>query len=148
MAEEKSRHGCLLAWLILIIILNSTSALFYLLYILGRRIIIDQISQVPLTQSQILQIQSVLNIPIWVISLLVGLSIFGVVCAIALLLWRKWGFWGYLGTTVASLTISLIFFSGGIGTITYSVISGIAGVLILFGVLHIGKENKGWTQLK
>ena len=28
-----------------------------------------------------------------------------------------------------------------------SALAGIAGIAVLFGVLQIGKENKGWTQL-
>ena len=143
MAEAKNRHGCLVAWLILIIIVNSVTALSYLIYIFGRGMIIQMF------QSQMLQIQMLLGIPIGVFLVLIALSIFNVVCAIALLLWKKWGFWGYCATSVATLVLNLIFVSRGTAPILYSILSGLLGVLILFGVLHIGnKENKGWPQLR
>ena len=153
MAEAKNRHGCLVAWLILIIIVNSVTALSYLIYIFGRGMIIQmfqsQTFQSQMLQSQMLQIQMLLGIPIGVFLVLIALSIFNVVCAIALLLWKKWGFWGYCATSVATLVLNLIFVSRGTAPILYSILSGLLGVLILFGVLHIGnKENKGWPQLR
>jgi hypothetical protein len=35
-----------------------------------------------------------------------------------------------------------------IGLDIISAILGLVGVAVLFGALHIGKENKGWTQLE
>jgi len=151
--EAKNRHGCLMTWLVLIIIANSATALSYLIYLLGRRMISQTLqslilqSQMP--QSQILQIQMLLNIPVWVFPVLIVFSIFNVVCAIALLRWNKWGFWGVCTSSVAMLVVNLLFFSRGIGSVLFSVLTGLLGVLVLFGVLHIGnKENKGWPQLK
>jgi hypothetical protein len=73
---------------------------------------------------------------------LIILSLFNLVCAIQLLRWKKWGFWGYCVSTVVAVAISL---SLGLGI--SSLIGGILGIAILFGVLHIGRENKGWPQL-
>ncbi|MCJ7727835.1 MAG: hypothetical protein MUO96_04230 [Actinobacteria bacterium] len=153
MAEAKNRHGCLMAWLVLIIIVNSLTTLSYLIYTFGRgmitQVLQSQTFQSQMPQSQMLQIQMLLDIPVWVFSLLIALSIFNVVCAIALLLWKKWGFWGYCATSVTALVINLLFVSRGIGPVLVSVLTGLLGVLVLFGVLHIGdKENKGWPQLK
>jgi len=153
MAEAKNRHGCLVAWLIFIMIVNSVTALSYLIYIFGRGMIIQmfqsQTFQSQMLESQMLQLQMLLSIPIWVFPVLIALSIFNVVCAIVLLLRKKWGFWGYCATSVTALALNLLFVSRGIGPIIYSILFGLLGVLILFGVLHIGnKENKGWPQLK
>ena len=131
--EVKSRHGCLMAWLILIIIMNSAVALMYLINPLRRGMI-----------SQILP-----NVPVWVSIVSIVISIFIVVCAIALLLWKKWGFWGICATSVVSLIVNLSVGSSGIGQVLFSVFNCLLGVVLLFGVLHIGKkENKGWPQLK
>ena len=149
MAEAKNRHGCLMTWLVLIIIVNSVGALGYLMYLLLGRVMISQMLQIQMPQSQMLQIQMLLNIPAWVFPVSIVFSIFNVVCAIALLLWKKWGFWGFCATSVAALVVNLLFFSRGIGPVLFSVLTGFLGVLVLFGVLHIGKkENKGWPQLK
>lgn len=148
MAEAKNRHGCLMTWLVLIIIVNSLTTLSYLIYTFGRGMI-SQVLQGQMLSSQMLQIQMLLDIPVWVFSLLIALSIFNIVCAIALLLWKKWGFWGFCATSVAMLVVNLSFVSRGIGPVLVSVLTGLLGVLVLFGVLHIGdKENKGWPQLK
>jgi len=75
---------------------------------------------------------------------------------------KKWGFWGYCASSIAGLAINLLINTGGavqipggtsqalVGSISIiiSVAAVILGILILFGVLHIGKENKGWRQLK
>jgi hypothetical protein len=63
-------------------------------------------------------------------------------------MWKKWGFWGFCATSVLALAINLIYFRSGTVTIIISIISSLLAVLILFGVLHIGRENKGWPQLK
>ncbi|MFZ3387246.1 MAG: hypothetical protein WA120_08785 [Candidatus Hydromicrobium sp.] len=153
MAEAKNRHGCLMTWLVLIIIVNSLGVLGYLMSLLGRgmitQVLQSQTFQSQMPQSQMLQIQMLLNIPAWVFPVSIVFSIFNVLCAIALLRWKKWGFWGFCATSVAMLVVNLLFFSRGIGPVLVSVLTGLLGVLVLFGVLHIGnKENKGWPQLK
>lgn len=84
MAEAKNRHGCLTAWLVLIIIVNSLGVLGYLMSLLGRgmisQILQSQMYQSQMSQSQILQIQMLLNIPIWVFLVSIVFSIFNV-CA-------------------------------------------------------------------
>ena len=153
MAEAKIRHGCLTAWLVLIIIVNSVGALGYLMYLLGRDIIYQmlqsQMYQSQMSQSQLLQIQTLLNIPVWVFLVSIVFSIFNLVCAIALFLWKKWGFWGFCASSVVALVLNLSVSSSGIGQVISSTLISLVLVLVLFGVLHIGsKENKGWTQLK
>ncbi len=152
MAEEKKRHGCLTTWLVLMIIVSSLTALSYLMYLLGRGMIVQvlqsQAFQSQMPPSQMLQIQMLMNTPIWIFIMSIVFSIFNIVCAIALFLWKKWGFWGYCATSIAMLVVNLLFFSRGIGPVLLSVFAGLLGALVLFGVLHIGKENKGWLQLK
>jgi hypothetical protein len=152
MAETKKRHGCLTAWLILLIIMNSITVLIYLMYFFGSGIFIQVLQnqglQSQLPESQMLQIQMLLNTPIWVFIVLIALALFNVVCAIVLFMWKKWGFWGYCATSVSALAINLVYFSSGTLTVIINITGGLLAVLILFGVLHIGRENKGWPQLK
>ena len=151
--EAKNRHGCLATWLVFIIIVNSLGVLGYLMSLLGRDMIYQmlqsQMYQSQMSQSQILQIQTLLNIPVWVFLVSIVFSIFSVVCAIALFLWKKWGFWGFCASSVAALVLNLSVVTSGIGQVIYSSLFSLVLVLVLFGVLHIGKkENKGWPQLK
>jgi hypothetical protein len=124
MADAKSRHGCLTAWLVLIIVASSASALFYLL---GGELIRRTLP----------------NAPEWAFGVLIVFSFFNLVCAVALFKWKKWGFWGFCVSSVVALVVNL-----SIGLSIAKGAGGLIGVLLLYGVLHIGKENKGWPQLE
>ena len=123
MTEAKNRHGCLTAWLVLMIIANSATALAYLV---GR----DEIQK------------TLPNAPGWAFPVLIIFALFNLVCAIALFKWQKWGFWGFCVSAVVALFVN---FSIGLGV--GSSLGGLVGVALLYGVLQIGKDNKGWPQL-
>jgi ABC-type proline/glycine betaine transport system permease subunit len=152
MEETKNRHGCLTAWLVLLIITNSITALSNLLNILRGDMFVQLLQnpaytgQIP--AEQLSQIQMLLNTPLWVFYVSIALATFNVVCAVALFMWKKWGFWGFCVSSILAVIINLMYFSKNVTTIIISIISGLLAVLILFGVLHIGKKNKGWPQLK
>ncbi len=119
----KQRHGCLTAWLILSIISNAFTALLYLINLAGSG--------------------NLGNIPVWALILLIILSAFNVICAILLFKWKKMGFWGFCISSVLVMIVNL-----ALGLQVYLVLLGIVGVAVLYGVLQIGKENKGWPQLE
>jgi len=121
--QEKERHGCLTAYLVLAIIANSATALIYLFGAAALK-------------------RSAPNMPDWAFPVLIVLVLFNLACAIALLHWKKWGFWGLVGSAVVTLGVNLT-----IGVGLSSAIVGLLGVLLLYGVLHLGKDNKGWPQL-
>ncbi len=128
MAEAKSRHGCLTAWLVLMIAANSASAVSSaLMYLFG---------------SEAMR-QTLPDPPWWTLPVLAVFSLLNLVCAISLFRWKKWGFWGVCVTGVVTLIVNL---SVGLGIL--QALTGLGGVLLLYGVLQIGKENKGWSQLE
>jgi hypothetical protein len=79
----------------------------------------------------------------WVLPVLVVLALFNLVCAIALFRWKEWGFWGCCVSTIVGFLVNL---AAGLGV--FQSILGLAGMSILYGVLHIGTENEGWIQLE
>ena len=82
------------------------------------------------------------DIPQWSFPVLIVGAILNLVFAIALLRWKEWGFWGFVATSVVIFLVNLsLGFSFGRALV------GLLGVAILYGVLHIGKERKGWSQL-
>lgn len=114
MSEQKQRHGCLTALLVVMIVASSAVALYYIfeglaVFVIGAILIIG--------------------------------AIFNVVCVIALLKWKKWGFWGVVASSIVALCLNLYI---GLGPESFL---GLIGIAVLYGVLHIGKENKGWPQL-
>jgi hypothetical protein len=121
--QTKQRHGCLTAYLVLAIIANSATAL---LYLFGAGAIK----------------RGTPDMPDWSFPVLIVLVLFNLACAIALLRWKKWGFWGLVASAAITLGVNLT-----IGLGLSSAIVGFLGVILLYGVLHIGKENKGWPQL-
>lgn len=124
MTDAKNRHGCLTAWLVLMLLGNSVTAVSYLQA--GGNIR-----------------QTLPNMPEWAIPVLIVASLFNVVCTIALFQWKKWGFWGFCATSIVALVVNL-----SIGLGIASALAGLLGVLLLYGVLQIGNENKGWVQLE
>ncbi len=120
---EKQRHGCLTAWLVLIIVVNVIAALVYLVD--GGAIVRD----FP-------------DFPLWALPVLILACVANIVFAVALFRWRKWGFSGFVATTVVAFVVNL-----ALGLPPLQLITGLLSVALLYGVLQIGGEKKGWTQL-
>ena len=80
--------------------------------------------------------------PDWALPVLIMVSMINLICAVALFRWKRWGLWGFVGSAVIVFFLNLAM-GPGLG----SALAGLLGIAILFGVLHIGKERKGWAQL-
>lgn len=122
----KQRHGCVTTWLILMIVINSLTAITYLFA--G-----ETISQ---------------NLPggisNTILMLLALMGICNVIFSIMLLKWKIFGFWGFLVTSIAALTINL---SNGIGV--GQSLFGLLGIFILYGVFQIKKKGiTAWSNLE
>jgi hypothetical protein len=74
-------------------------------------------------------------------AIFVVLLIFNIICLIALFKWKKWGFWGVVVGIIIGVCLNLYL---GLGPVSFS---GLIALAVLYGVLQIGKENKGWPQL-
>jgi len=121
---EKQRHGCLAAWLIAMVVM-STFAVF--VYFLAGGFLLEMLPEASA----------------WSIYALAALALFNLGFAFALWNWKKWGFWGYCATSAAAFVINLV-----IGTGIGPSLMGLFGLVILYGVLQIGRDNKGWPQLE
>jgi hypothetical protein len=130
MASTRQRHGCLTAWLIFLIVGNSLSILSNLAFSVS-----PQISSTLAAQG--------IDMPGWTWLLLAVLGIFNVVCAIGLLKWKKWGFYGFVASSVAAFIINL-----SVGVNIATSLFGFIGIAILYGVLNMGGENKAWPRLE
>ena len=120
-SNDKQRHGCLTAWLIYMIIGNSISTLIWL--------IDPGIFQLDASEGTFV--------------LLAFLGALNVMCAIALLQWKRWGFYGFCGTSIISCFINV---SLGFGIV--SLLLSLFAVGALFGMLNIGQERKAWPRLE
>ena len=123
---EKSRHGCVTAWLVLMIIANSLTGLIYLL--------------VPENISKLLpgEVPSLFFLVLG----LIGIS--NVVFSMALFRWKLWGFYGFIVSSLAAFVINVY-----IGLGTGQAIFGLAGIAILYGILQIKKDNiSAWNFME
>ena len=121
------RHGCVTTWLMVMIVANFLTALFYLLIageLIGFRF------EKEISDSMLI--------------LIVIMLILNVFFSILLLNWRKWGFWGLAFTSTCSIIINVII---GIGLLQS--ITGFVGLGLLFGILQIKKDKTStWANLK
>ena len=119
-SSKKRRHGCLTTWLILILIGN----------IAGTAYTIHAVVTKPWLY------------PSWVIPVQTVLSIWSIICVVALFKWKKWGFYGFIASAVALMIVAII-----VGNYTY-MFTPFVSVLALFGVLNIGGDKRGWAQME
>ncbi len=122
---QAARHGCLTAWLILIIIFSTLGAIARLF--------------ITFTATWHRVWAPDWFIPAMLITFL--LNVAAVACAVALFRWKKWGFYGYVIVKAIDIIIGLLLGSP-------SAAFGVLGVVILFGLLHMGGPNKAWHNLE
>jgi hypothetical protein len=120
--EGKKRHGCLTVYLVSLVVLGLASALLFLL------------SSVP---------RYFPNAPAWAGPVLLVLSLVNLVWPIAMFRWKKWGFWGFCVSCVVGIAINI-----AIGMDVVESVSGFLGILVMYGVLRMGGEKNGWSQLE
>jgi hypothetical protein len=122
---RKERHGCLAAWLWWLVIGNAIAAVAS-----------------PMMLATIRQ-RSIPDFPAWVAWPFSLLSVLGVLFAVALLRWKKWGFYGYAATAVGIFALN-VYAGVGVGAAAL----GLVGTAILFGVLQVGGPKNGCSQLE
>ena len=121
MANTKKRNGWLTAWLILIIIVNAVNLLVY---------------------SSGAASQTLETLPGWFTAFAIILSVFNLICIIALFWWKRWGFWGLCASSVILFVVNISMGEVGLA------VASLLGLLILYGLLHAGDKDKGWPQLE
>ena len=124
--NPKQRHGCVTAWLILMIVINSHTSIAY--FFAG-----DMITRT-LPNGATNTVIIFLGI--------IGLA--NVIFACLLFNWMKIGFWGFLATTIIALSINM-YIGLGIG----QSLLGLIGIGILYGILQIKQNNvTAWNNLE
>ncbi len=121
--QERKRHGLLTLWLVLVIGANFLEALRH--YIL---------------QDEIREIFP--EAPEWVFVVLLLAGAANVVFGIALFLWKKWAFWGLLCISLLQAVL-YIYLGVGLQALVFVLV-----VVVLYFVLQLGGEQRGWYQLE
>lgn len=119
---KKQRHGLLTAWLTFVINANIVAMIMWL--------------------AQAGQRTTTMIFPAWMIPVYLAAGVVSIVFIVALLQWKKWGFYGYVGLGIVMIAVSL---AAGLNAVLS--LSGLVGLAILYTLLQIGGERKAWTQL-
>lgn len=127
----KQRHPCLTAWLIFVIIGDSLASLFYLFLTINFNYYSSKIAQ-----------SFPFNVTSDTLTLYMTLSVFNVICEIALYKWKKWGFYGLL-----LIDIVLFIVSSSKSQKLEDSFFVFIGIGILYVFLNIDGENKAWSKL-
>ena len=123
--QAKQRHGCVTAWLILMIVVNSLASL---LYLLAGDFINQNLPQ---------------PIPGPTLIILAILGVVNVVCSVMLMQWKKMGFWGFIATAIAAFAINI-----SIGLGVGQSVTGLIGIGILYAILQIKKDDvSAWSNM-
>ncbi|RPF88266.1 MAG: hypothetical protein CBB78_008445 [Roseibacillus sp. TMED18] len=125
--STKQRHGCLTAYLVVMLIANFGVLVSYLF-----------IKNVP--QGSAVDVPP---IPDWAFVTLLTLGAGNIICVVALFRWKIWGFWGFAGLALVTLLVNL-----QLGFSFAEVVGDLTAIVFLYLVLNIGRDNKGWPQLE
>lgn len=126
----KVRHGCVTAWLIFGIIINSIAALVYIIF----QDAFMEIMRDGIPNGQVAP---------WMIMTLAIIGLVNVFSCILLFQWKKLGFWMFLGTSIVTLVVNLMM---GINIVQCGF--GLAGVFLLYVILQIKEKNlTAWEQM-
>jgi hypothetical protein len=123
---DRKRHGCLTIWLLLLVLWNLALILTY-------------------TGCNMVEWVGNTGEPFgWYYPIMTGLAVLSLISIFALFRWKKWGFWVLLVINAFKLALEV-----AVGSSDFMVLAGIVvTMLILVGVLNMGRENKGWPQLR
>lgn len=136
MADEKNipvenqpvgnqRHLFPTIWLWLMIVANAFVAVTYFLGSASIRL------QMP-------------AIPSWFIFVTGAIAVINIICAVAILKWKMWGFWGLCATAILACILNIM-----VGqSIVAAILGSFLGVLILYWSLNVGGDRKVWPRLQ
>lgn len=124
MTDTKKRHGCLAAYLIFMMIVCTLGAAVY--FFAGSFVARGN----PEIPAGLRPVFGIMNLAM-------------TLCFFALWKWKKWGFWAFVTIGILGGFLSTYLTRSALTLLMVPI-----GILILYGVLQIGKDKKGWSQLE
>ena len=123
MKESKERHGCVNAWLWIVIISNLGLGFYYATMMFSAY-------------------TNTLSLGIGLLSILATLNVLG---AILLMRWNKYGFYLFVISSVLAALVNI----GVLNLGAIVLLSGLFAILIWWGILHIKKDGvSAWSLLE
>ncbi len=122
--EPKTRHGCVTAWLVIVILVNTFVAL------------------VGIILREEFQRRFPAEIS-WLIPVMTVIALANVICAVALLNWKLWGFIGMWVIAAGGVALNLY-----IGASLTDIASWVVGPALATVLLQLGDRKTTWSQLE
>ncbi len=121
----KQRHGCVTAYLVFMIVINSLIALAYLF---ANQFVLEETAG---------------SSPAMIYALgIIGIA--NVVFAVMLWKWKKIGFFGFIGTSLAAAALNIM-----MGVEISQIIMGLVGIAILYAILQIKQDGRSaWENME
>jgi hypothetical protein len=120
----KTRHGCVTAYLGFAVVVNSIMSIVYLV---SNDFILRALPRAEAWHMPVLAVGCLLNVAF----------------AVALLRWKKWGFYGFVALAVVVFFFNLMIGVGG------QSIGGLVGIVIMWVVLQVAHNGrKAWDLLE
>lgn len=121
----KQRHGCVTAYLVFMIIVNAATAFSYFF---ANQLILDT---VPGASSSLLYALG-----------LIGMA--NVIFAIMLWQWKKIGFYGFIGSSIAAFALNIM-----MGLEVQQTLLGLIGIAIVYAILQIKQDGRSaWENME
>jgi hypothetical protein len=137
-AKEKERHGCLIAFLGFIILMSVIGTVSSSAALLSNH-------------HSLAYSGTGVSTPSWYAIIIMLTSIINLLCAIALITWKKWGFWGYLLSSITVAFFSVFLHAENLGAHLGVMLLNILGSLLMGGLLYValrmGNKEQGWKKL-
>ena len=115
--SQRKRHGCLTAWLIVMVALN----------ILGILLVAG--------------IFAAVDAPGWLLGVSIGSGVLALIFIIGVFMWKKWGAIGIIAIYAISIVLNLIS-----GSYT-SIIGNVIGLSVFLAVMNMGGPDKAWNHM-
>jgi hypothetical protein len=79
----------------------------------------------------------------WAAVTLALVCLANIVCAIAIIRWRRWGYFGLIATALVAFAINLAYMTRPVFAFL-----GLLAPLLLWGLLHLGGERNAWRRMQ
>lgn len=145
--EEKQRHGFVTFWLVLMIVSNIAGAI--------TQIVVSQFAIWQYATDEKAELffyikHGMVDYYTFAVYFMAVLAVINVVAAILLLIWKKLGYWLFVGSASACFVIMVSFaILGGVtSAVLSSLIGAVLGPIVLWAILQIRKKGIScWKQL-
>jgi hypothetical protein len=140
-SPRTKRHGCLLTWLLLMLVGDAFTILFSIAGpILGS---ISSAVAKATSASSASTAHSIPSQPAWFVAVTIAMCLIDVVAIGGVFYWKRWGFYASVATSAVLVIINVVQ-----GASLLDPLMCLISPVLLYFTLRLGGENCGWRRLQ